>query len=228
VVLKFYRRPLIKPFHVQRLASELQRRKERNCRYSLRAFATFLEIDPSALSRILAGKQELSVQVALQLIQRLELSAEEREKFISSVADVKYRNAFRALASPVNPAPKASPPPWNFADFRLVADKLAQPVVVLRISSTGEWQPLFINLAIRRYHQLEEASEFSLPPDDCSRIKAECQKALLQQKPYRGHIRFRCRDQVERRFEVEGSPSHSDPACWVFVAKETQPESSLA
>lgn len=85
------------PFHISLLESELQRRKERNSRYSLRAFASFLGIDPSALSRMLSYKQELSIPIALQVLARLKLSPEDEERFILSVAHEKYRQTLSAL-----------------------------------------------------------------------------------------------------------------------------------
>lgn len=43
-----------------KLQAEFSRRLRSNERYSLRSFAAFLEIDPSSLSRILAGKKQVS------------------------------------------------------------------------------------------------------------------------------------------------------------------------
>lgn len=43
-----------------RLETEFQRRKTSNSKYSLRAFAKFLELDPSYLSKLLKGKRPLS------------------------------------------------------------------------------------------------------------------------------------------------------------------------
>ena len=86
-----------KPFHVQLLENELERRKGKNPLYSLRAFSTFLGFHASALSRILAGKQELSVGSALQVIAKLKLSPETQEQFIVSVAANRYRETLSVL-----------------------------------------------------------------------------------------------------------------------------------
>jgi PAS domain S-box-containing protein len=90
------------PYHISLLESELQKRKDRNSRYSLRAFASFLGIDPSALSRILHGKQELSVQLALQVVLKLNLQGEEQERFIGSVAREKYVQTLQTLGEGVS------------------------------------------------------------------------------------------------------------------------------
>lgn len=87
-----------KPFHITFLAEELRRRKLKNRRYSLRAFATFIDTHPSALSRILAGKQEMSVAIALQIIQKLKLSPEDQERFVFSVAQERYKQTLSTLS----------------------------------------------------------------------------------------------------------------------------------
>jgi PAS domain S-box-containing protein len=79
------------------LQAALQKRKESNPRYSLRAFASFLGLHPSALSRILNGKQDLSVPSALQILRKLKLSPEDQEAFIVSVGEEKSRQTFATL-----------------------------------------------------------------------------------------------------------------------------------
>lgn len=90
---------ILKPLHISLLQAELKRRKEKNERYSLRAFASFLQLDPSALSRILSCKQELSLQTSLQVIRKLKLGPNERAQFIRSIAEEKYRRAYLVLGS---------------------------------------------------------------------------------------------------------------------------------
>lgn len=79
------------PIHVQQLSQELAKRKKRNPRYSLRAFAHALGLDPSALSRILAGKQEISLITTRKVLKALKLQADERLLFLTSVADEKKK-----------------------------------------------------------------------------------------------------------------------------------------
>lgn len=73
------------PFYRQYLKEELKRRTERNPRYSLRAFATALEINAGTLSRILSGKQIISRNLAKKLAGMLELGTQEHEQFLYSV-----------------------------------------------------------------------------------------------------------------------------------------------
>jgi PAS domain S-box-containing protein len=83
--------------HISILRSALEKRKESNPRYSLRAFASFLGLHPSALSRVLSGKQDLSVPSALQILRKLKLNQEEQELFIVSVGQEKSRQTFATL-----------------------------------------------------------------------------------------------------------------------------------
>lgn len=85
-------------FHIQVLFDELRARKQKNALYSMRAFANQLEIHPSALSRAMAGKEELSLQACLRMIKRLPLNDDEKLRFVTSVADEKYERAMRTLA----------------------------------------------------------------------------------------------------------------------------------
>src|SRR5947209_3880038 len=88
-----------RPFHVELLQRSLQLRKKRNPRYSLRAFSHFLGLDPAALSRILAGKQDLSLRAACKVVQALKLSDKEKQLFQASVAAVIQQRTARFFAS---------------------------------------------------------------------------------------------------------------------------------
>jgi hypothetical protein len=55
----------------QLLRAELQRRQERNRRYSLRAFARQLDVDPSSLAKILGGKRALGPRAIRMLGARI-------------------------------------------------------------------------------------------------------------------------------------------------------------
>jgi len=56
---------------VQYLQDELRRRKDRNPRYSLRAMATHLQLDPSTLSHILKRKRKLTATYREQILDNL-------------------------------------------------------------------------------------------------------------------------------------------------------------
>jgi transcriptional regulator with XRE-family HTH domain len=55
------------------LEQELNKAKQKNPRYSLRALAKNLRVSPATLSRILSGKSNLSKKIALQIAEKLNL-----------------------------------------------------------------------------------------------------------------------------------------------------------
>jgi uncharacterized protein (TIGR02147 family) len=62
------------------LQQELLRRCRRNPGYSLRAFATQLRVEPSALSKILAGKRGISPRMFDHFVQKLSLAPAEADR----------------------------------------------------------------------------------------------------------------------------------------------------
>ncbi|MCO5142014.1 MAG: TIGR02147 family protein [Oligoflexia bacterium] len=67
------------------LLSELKIRRQKNTSYSLRAFAAWLELSPSSLSEIIAGKRQVSPKMARKLSERLKLPSEKTHKIIKSI-----------------------------------------------------------------------------------------------------------------------------------------------
>ena len=65
----------------QYLEDELARRTQNSPRYSLRAFARHLEVDSSFLSKILSGKRTVTMRSIRMFGQRLNLTAEELQRF---------------------------------------------------------------------------------------------------------------------------------------------------
>jgi len=86
------------PYYIAFLKKQLEDRKRKNSRYSLRAFAQHLQMDPSALSRILLGKQRISLQTAEKISQTLRSNVEEKRLFLSSVALERKTQAESRLA----------------------------------------------------------------------------------------------------------------------------------
>jgi plasmid maintenance system antidote protein VapI len=72
-------------YHIQFLLNDLQMRKTKNKNYSLRAYASKLGIHPSALSRIFAGKQELSISCCIEIVPKLEFTEEQLKQFLLSI-----------------------------------------------------------------------------------------------------------------------------------------------
>src|SRR4051812_13706155 len=67
------------------LAAELAERKRRNPAYSLRAFATQLDVSAASLSQIMSGKRHLTAKTARRMAVRLGLPPERARDFLASV-----------------------------------------------------------------------------------------------------------------------------------------------
>lgn len=76
------------PFYFEYLKNQFDKKMVSNPQYSLRSFARSLEVDPSLLSKILNRKNIPSLNLAQQIIQKLEPQNKEQQNiFIKSVAD---------------------------------------------------------------------------------------------------------------------------------------------
>lgn len=75
------------PLYINVLQTELTNRQSRNPGYSLRAFANSLGVDASYLSKCLAKKQAMSLEIAEKVIEKLHLSVESRAQFLHSIAE---------------------------------------------------------------------------------------------------------------------------------------------
>lgn len=88
-------------YHLEVLRAHLAVRQRKNHRYSHRAYALFLGLHPSALSRVLTKKMALSNKSSLVIVRKLELNTEERRLFLQSVVDAAYRLNCSRLGSAI-------------------------------------------------------------------------------------------------------------------------------
>lgn len=79
--------------HVQLLTGEFELRRVRNASYSLRAFARDLQISPSLLSDVLAGKKGISSLRASKIAKCLNLNESDRNVFLLSSTAFHSRSA---------------------------------------------------------------------------------------------------------------------------------------
>jgi len=86
------------------LNDELASRKHRNHRYSLRAFAQFLGIGSSTLSRILMNTQEISTSNCKLIMDKLKLSHNDQMLFIASISEEKRMRSFEMMTNFIAPA----------------------------------------------------------------------------------------------------------------------------
>jgi hypothetical protein len=68
----------------QKLEQEFAARREKNPRYSLRAFAAFLETDHSSLAQMLSGKRRVPVRQIRLWAKKLGLSGEEASAYMAA------------------------------------------------------------------------------------------------------------------------------------------------
>jgi uncharacterized protein (TIGR02147 family) len=84
----------------QILRREFEKRKTKNPKYSLRAYARYLGVVPSRLSEIFSGKRGLSPEVAASLVDKLDFSSFEKGLFIDLVESEHSRSKIdRQLAA---------------------------------------------------------------------------------------------------------------------------------
>lgn len=86
------------PHHIEMLLKEFNKRKEANPRYSLRAFARFLDMSSATLSRVLANRQEISLIASKKIIKKLNFSEHESLVFVRSIAEEKCHRAYKILS----------------------------------------------------------------------------------------------------------------------------------
>lgn len=103
------------------LENELAKRTERNSRYSLRSFAKSLKLVPSAVSEILTGKRLPSPKMAQKIVSSLQLSPEDSNRFIQSLA---LAHQQRSSMRPVSFQKKSLQPPKELSIemFRVIAE----------------------------------------------------------------------------------------------------------
>ena len=86
-------------FYRQALHQGLSERTAKNPKYSLRSFARYLGVEPSALSQVLNGKRYLSMEKVDLILAKLDLNPEEQERFRASLAQAKKEAGHERFSS---------------------------------------------------------------------------------------------------------------------------------
>jgi uncharacterized protein (TIGR02147 family) len=127
------------------LMNEYTKRKSRNLRYSLRSFASSLDINHSTLSQILSKKRGMSVKLAEKIASKLPVLNSEKKRFVSSVANYATRSEKEAskIREKFNKLMK-------FKDVKILNNEIMEPM--------GHWIPLtaFELIATARANTLDE------------------------------------------------------------------------
>jgi uncharacterized protein (TIGR02147 family) len=145
------------------LNRELARRCEKNPQYSLRSFAKALGIDAGTVSRYLNGKQVPSFKLSKRILATLDLTPEEEEQFLTSLAQKQ-----RAKDSKENLLSKAKaekPHDLSIEYYRVIADWYHMALMELTFVEQFQCDPRWIasqlgisqteaNLALKRLLKL--------------------------------------------------------------------------
>lgn len=91
------------PYYLSVLQGELARRCQRNPRYSLRAFAKSMQMDPGACSRILSRKMHPTPQLAQKMVQTLDLGPVEERSFWQSIVHARESAQIASLPTVAEP-----------------------------------------------------------------------------------------------------------------------------
>ena len=128
-------------YYIKQLNNELSNRCERNSRYSVRAFARALQIDPGALSRILSGKQIPSYKLTQNLMESLKLDPSEQDKFLNSVAQSQRERGISRLHPMFSKKNKRTPKISDLSIdlYRIIADWYH--FTIMELTTTEEFDP---------------------------------------------------------------------------------------
>lgn len=115
----------IQPF-LHRLKSEWAKKAAHNPRYSLRAYARFLKVEPSYLSKVLRGQRPVTPELVHRFGKRLGFTADELEAYAASLARGKKGGATQL--SPVTGAAWVMVKAWYYtAILELTETKAFDP-----------------------------------------------------------------------------------------------------
>ncbi len=160
---------------IDSLRTELERRKAKNARYSLRAFARDLEISPSHLVLILDQKRKLSAVSAIRMMDHLHLSPSHSEKIMTEIfpgdASDKVRlrsvGAKSKLPLESEKALECLTEWWHFAIFSLSG--------IERYVGTPEWIAAQLGLSLEQVNQalrdLQSFGAMALSGDKWVRVR---------------------------------------------------------
>lgn len=94
------------------LADQLKRKRDKNSQFSLRAFARSLDMSPAHLSNLINGRKNLSPKFAQKIIDKLDLSENERFELAQDII----------INLKSNPVKKLNLKTLKEDEFRLIAD----------------------------------------------------------------------------------------------------------
>ena len=165
-------------YHLFFIRRDLENRKLRNPRFSLRAYSRFLKIDAAAMSRILNGKQDLSVKACRDVLARLTDDPAERHRLLESVLDSRKAAALwgardRTVESPDRvgagvPEDGEIPSNWRaplLATLERAGEEgVSIPEIALRLSTSEVHSAWLLDQLLRSERVRSESGRFYASP----------------------------------------------------------------
>jgi uncharacterized protein (TIGR02147 family) len=119
-------------FYKSILEEELAKRTEKNPRYSLRAMAKAIGLEPGALSQFLSGKRIPSYKMAQRIIAAIGLSPEQESDFLNSLAHTHESRGLERLSPAFKKLkPKQPPKDLSIDLFRVIGDWYHYAILML-------------------------------------------------------------------------------------------------
>ncbi|HMN67812.1 MAG TPA: TIGR02147 family protein [Bdellovibrionales bacterium] len=201
-----------KQYAITRLKDEFGRRVQKNPRYSLRAFASLLKVHPSALSRILSGKQAITPRTAQEIVCQLRLDVEEKRLFLASVLEDRQCNEARRSGEAIEaPDLRLTAVPLDadaFAEvFNLTAHSIMQLTFTEDFKNDPAWIAQKLNLdEICVTRHLEALQRLGFLIEENGRLKTsarhfsaiDCQRTTVARRALQREILEQSMDSLER------------------------------
>lgn len=200
------------------LQEEFSRRSERNPKYSLRAFARTLKVDPASLSKILSDQMVPSWKLAQTILEILDLKAEERNRFLSSVAEhhnSRNRERLNPAIRQFTAATEILARELTAETFRVIADWYHYAILELTFTRSFRPDPTWIaqaldispmeaKLALQRLMDLELLRE-----EDGTLKKSDVSLTIADKQLTTPALRRRQKQVLEKAIEsLERDPIH--------------------
>lgn len=129
------------------LHEELHQRVQRNSRYSLRAFAKALRLNPAELSQVLKGQRKLSLNSAFKVTQAMGFTPSETKHFLLLLQKEKGRSLGLPLEFLAN-GPEGEAPGVSIQDFERIGDWYHFAILNLLETKNFEWSANHISLRL--------------------------------------------------------------------------------
>lgn len=126
--------------HLDILTREFTRRVGKNGRYSMRAYANFLGLHPSALSRVLTGKWDLTTSSGIRIAKKLLLPIEERRRFMRSVLEARTKKELKRIGQLIE-APDLRPTPKKISEELYAKVARLESLALLQLTFAKDFRP---------------------------------------------------------------------------------------